>query len=358
MSDDDILFEQKGALGAITLNRPRALNALTLPKVERMDRALRAWATDKTVGVVTVEGSGGRAFCAGGDVRALAEVGKNGASAFLDAFFGQEYRLNRLIKTYPKPYVALLGGITMGGGVGISIHGRFPVATEATLIAMPETGIGMFPDVGGTYFLPRCPGATGVYLALTGARIGAADAVALGLCTHHIPLSALEAVKEALAALDADAGADGVKAVLDGFHRDPGEAPLAPRRAAIARCFGQPTLEDILAALASEAAIGDRAWAEETRAGLLAKSPFATRVTFEQLRRGATLDFDGCMALEYRMAPRIARHPDFIEGVRALLVDKDNQPRWSAKALAEVEDAAVGALFAPRADGDLEFRDP
>ena len=338
--DHEIHFQRQGGLGHVLLDRPRALNALTLAQVRLMHPMLDDWAADPTVALVLVEGAGGRAFCAGGDIRALAEACRRGDVAQAAAFYREEYRLNRRIKTFPKPYVSILDGIVMGGGVGISAHGSHRVATERTLFAMPETGIGFFPDVGGSFLLSRCPGGSGMYLALSGARLGAADCLALGLVTHHVPSERIPALKEALAAEgDADA-------VLARFHVDPGPAPLAARRPLIDRCFAQPTVAAVLAALDAES----DPWAAETAAVIRAKSPTALLVTFEQMRRGATLDFDACLRMEYRLAWRVAPAHDFLEGVRAVIVDKDNAPAWGPP-----DDSLLAAFDTPAPDGDLTF---
>ncbi|MGC2854240.1 enoyl-CoA hydratase/isomerase family protein [Novispirillum sp. DQ9] len=354
--DQEIVISVADGVGRILLNRPKALNALTLDKIRVMDKALRAWAVDDAVHCVIIEGAGEKAFCAGGDIRKLYEAGKSGDSAFLAAFFGEEYRLNRLIKTYPKPYVALMDGITMGGGVGVSVHGSHRVCSERTLFAMPETGIGMLPDVGGTYFLPRLPGAVGMYLALTGARMKAADCLYTGVATHFVPT---ERHKELIAALceaerdarTADDMQTAVTCVLDMFYEEPGAASLALQRDVINRCFSGASVEEIFANLEKEG--GE--WAEKTLETLRSKSPTALRVAFRQMQVGAQLDFDRCMQIEYRLSQRLAATHDFREGVRAVIVDKDNAPRWDPARLEDVDPAAVDALFGPLPDGDLSF---
>ena len=329
MSEPTVLFETRGAIGRITLNRPKALNALTLEQIRQIEPALRRWATDPAIAAVVIDGAGDRAFCAGGDIRALYDASVAGDEAFLVDFYQEEYTLNRLIKTYPKPYVALLDGITMGGGVGLSVHGRYRVATERITFAMPETGIGFFPDVGGTYFLPRCPGAVGTYLGLTGARLKAADTLYAGIATHYTPAEKLDGLLAALADIPAGGDADGaVAAVLARFHQDPGPAPLAARREAIDRLFAGTTVTAIKAALAADA----DPWAAETLATLNTKSPTAVAATLEQLRRGKTLDFDDAMRLELTLGVHMALAPDFREGVRSVIVDKDNAPKWQPEA--------------------------
>lgn len=336
----EIHFERIGALGRIVLDRPKALNALTLDQVHAMHPRLAAWAGDPGVAAVVIEGAGDKAFCAGGDIRALYEACKAGDMAYVAAFYRDEYRLNRRIKTFPKPYVALLDGIVMGGGVGVSVHGRYRVATERTLFAMPETGIGFFPDVGGAFFLPRCPGRTGMYLGLTGARLKAADALHVGVATHYVPSDRLDDLRTALAQ-----GGD-VAAILDRFHVDPGAAPLADRRAVIDDCFGRGSVAAILEALDAH----PDPWARDTARTIRAKSPTATLVAFEQIRRGGGLDFDACMRMEFRLSQAVAPAHDFIEGIRAVIVDKDNQPAWQP-----ADTGLLGAFDAVPAGGDLSF---
>jgi len=351
MALEDIQFERQGAVGLVTLNRPKALNALTLPMIRAYDPQLIEWATDPQVGAVVMQGAGDRAFCAGGDIRAIYDAGRGSDAAIHRDFFREEYILNRRIHRLAKPHVALLDGITMGGGVGLSVHGSHRVATERTLFAMPETGIGLFPDVGGSYFLPRCPGEIGMYLALTGHRLKAADMVYAGIATHHVPSARLAELKAALASCDPAAGRAGVDAALAAVAADPGEPALAQRRATIDRCFAQPAVEGIIEALAGE----PTEWAEATRATLLKMSPTSLKVTYRQIRLGGTLDFEACMIMEYRMIQRFMQGHDFFEGVRAALVDKDQKPRWQPASLAEVGAADVDAYFAPLGVRDLVF---
>ncbi|MBP5855754.1 enoyl-CoA hydratase/isomerase family protein [Marivibrio halodurans] len=352
MSDEDeILFDRAGDLGVVTLNRPKALNALNLSMIEKMNPVLADWREDDSVAAVLIKGEGGKAFCAGGDVRAVWEAGRTGGD-LTSRFFWEEYSLNRKIHMFPKPYIALLDGVTMGGGVGLSIHGSHRVATERLMFAMPETGIGLFPDVGGSWFLNKCPGETGLYLALTGARIGAADAAALGLATHVVGSDDLPALEAALAgaSLKGDAAA-AIGAVLADFNRHAGEPVLAPNRAIIDRCFAHDRLEDIFDALAADGS----AFAAETLAVLEKKSPTSMKVTLAQLRRGRELGFDACMTMEYRLSQACMRPgSDFYEGIRAVLVDKDHAPNWSASGPEEVDDETVQGYFAPVAP-DLRF---
>ncbi|MBM3541032.1 MAG: enoyl-CoA hydratase/isomerase family protein [Alphaproteobacteria bacterium] len=344
MAADDLLLEVSGGLARVTLNRPQALNALTLEMAKALDSALVRWEADDAVRAVVVRGAGERAFSAGGDIRALYESGTTKANTLTRDFYWREYRLNRRIKRFPKPYVALMDGVAMGGGVGVSVHGSHRVATERTLFAMPETGIGLFPDVGGSHFLPRCPGKIGLYLALTGTRIGAADCLYAGITTHHVPSAGLGALVDSMAQ-----GA--VDAALAAFHEDPGPASLAANRAAIDRCFGQGSVEAIAAALESEG--GE--WAAKARAAMAEKSPFLQKVAFAQLSRGASLSFEDAMVMEFRLVQRAMAFHEFYEGVRAAVIDKDRTPKWRPATLAEVDAADVEAWFAPLPDGDLVF---
>lgn len=346
---DEILFESRAGIGHVTLNRPQAMNALTLGMIRAFDPQLCAWATDDAVQAVLIEGAGDRAFCAGGDIRALYDGGRTPGSSLCRDFYREEYILNRRIKRFSKPYVALLDGIVMGGGVGLSVHGSHRVASDRTLFAMPETGIGLFPDVGGTYFLPRCPGEVGMYLALTGARLKAADLMYTGIATHFIADAHLDAARAALATCAG--GAAAIEAVLTRFAGDPGPPPLAAHRAAIDRCFAAGSVVEIMAALEAEGS----EWAAATAKMMATKSPLSQKVTYRQIRDGAGLDFDAAMVLEYRLACRFMEDHDFFEGVRAIIIDKDNAPHWRPPSLADVNEAAVDAYFAPLGQEDLSF---
>lgn len=347
---EEVLCTVRGAIGHILLNRPKALNALTLGMVDVISPALDAWAADPAIKAVVIRGAGDRAFCAGGDVRAVWDAGRarqqgQGDGSLTRAFFGGEYRLNRKIKRFPKPYIALMDGITMGGGVGLSVHGSHRVVTEKTLLAMPETGIGLFPDVGGTWFLPRLPGRLGLYLGLTGARVTAADLLYAGIATHSAASASLDEIEAALA------NADDVEQVLASHAVPMGEPALAGHRAMIDECFDAPDMEGILAALLSQGS----GWADKVAETILSMSPTSLKVTFEQLRRGAELDFDDCMRLEYRMTQAVMDGHDFYEGIRAVLVDKDKSPKWRPARLVDVKPADVAAYFAVPPGGDLEF---
>ncbi|MCB5176859.1 enoyl-CoA hydratase/isomerase family protein [Microvirga lenta] len=344
----EAICERHGEAGVITLNRPKALNALTLSMVREMRRALDAWAADPAVSRIVVEGAGEKAFCAGGDIRRLTELGRAGQKAEGLAFWREEYQLNALIKRYPKPYISLVDGIVMGGGVGVSLHGSHRVAGERYLFAMPEVGIGFFPDVGGTYALPRLPGQTGMYLALTGERVKRADAKMLGLATHAIDSKDFGALRQALV------DGEPVENALMRVSVDPGAAPLADQRAVIDACFSAGSVSAILQRL-DEAAEKGSDFAARTAAGMRTKSPTSMCIAFEQVRRGAEMDFEEAMRTEFRIVSRIFDGHDFYEGVRAVLVDKDNQPRWQPASLEEVDPAAIDRHFASLGERDLEI---
>ena len=343
--DPDIVFTRTGSLGKVLLNRPKALNALTLEMCHALEAQLRAWGADDRIAAVTVRGAGDRAFCAGGDIRRLSQAAQAGDD-YPYRFWADEYRLNALIKHYPKPYVALVDGIAMGGGVGLSVHGSHRVATERALFAMPETGIGFFPDVGGSYFLSRAPGRIGFYLGLTGARLTSADMLYAGIATHGVPRARLETLEQALSA------AGDVDSVLARFAGHPGSASLEDHRAEIDFLFAGANLRDIIGKLdASESA-----FARRTRDMMAEKSPTSLAIAFRQIGEGRRLDFDGCMRLEWRIASRVPKLlPDFHEGVRAVIVDKDNKPRWSPARLEDVDPSRIDAFFAPVDGGELQL---
>ncbi|HEX3652756.1 MAG TPA: enoyl-CoA hydratase/isomerase family protein [Rhizomicrobium sp.] len=339
---DEVLFERRGAVGLITLNRPKALNALTHAMCIAMKAQLDGWAGDERMKTIVIRGTGERAFCAGGDIRALYEAGKRDPSSALD-FYRDEYRLNATIKHYPKPYVALLHGIVMGGGVGVSVHGSHRVADQSVVFAMPETGIGMFPDVGGSYFLPRLPGEIGMYVALTGERLKAADPLYAGVTTHLVPSHQTETL---LSALEEGTNPD---LVLQSFAESPGETPLADLRESIDRIFSEGSADGILIALDGN----ESEWGKTVAATIRKKSPISSKVTFRQLRQGRHLSFDDCMRMEFRMVSHVMRGHDFYEGVRAAIIDKDGAPRWRPNTLAEASDAAVDEYFRSLAGNEL-----
>lgn len=344
----EVICEKRGQVGLVTLNRPRALNALTLTMVREMRRALDAWADDASVTRVVVRGAGEKAFCAGGDIRRLTEMLKADERDEALAFWREEYQLNIRIKRYPKPYISLIDGIVMGGGVGISLHGSHRVAGDRYLFAMPEVGIGFFPDVGATYALPRLPGETGMYLALTGDRVKRADAMVLGLATHSATSEGMDQLVQ-----DLISGAP-VEAALAKAASDLGPAPLAAHRDTIDICFSAGSLGEVFQRLDEAAASGSE-FAAKTVAGMRAKSPTSMAIAFEQLRRGAAMDFEEAMRTEFRIVSRIGDGQDFYEGVRAVLIDKDNQPRWQPATLKDVRQEAIERHFASLGENDLEI---
>jgi len=352
--DDEILLERDRGLATITINRPQALNALTLANYRRIDPALRAWAADPSVHAIIVRGAGDRAFCAGGDVRAVYEAGRGigGDPSLTAVFFREEYELIRRIHHFPKPYIAIIDGITMGGGAGISVNGAYRIATERTQFAMPETGIGLFPDVGATRFLNRCPGHVGRFLGLTGARLNAADALYCGFATHFVERDRIEALFDELAGDHIAA-----EACLGGFAAAPDPSPLAALQPAIDRCFAGNTVEAILDALAAKAAAGEAhvEWAAETRADLLTKSPTSLKITLRQLTIGRDYDLDAALALEYRLTQHVMAGHDFYEGIRAMLIDRDRNPKWRPATFAEVSESIVDGYFTPIGDRELRF---
>ena len=345
MSADDILFDHRGGLGLITLNRPKALNAISLDMVRRMATQLDAWATDDGVKAVLVQGAGGKAFAAGGDIQRLYDAMGDPADDYPVPFFAEEYRLNRQIKRFPKPYIALYNGIVMGGGVGVSVHGSHRIATDKTMFAMPETGIGFFPDVGGTYFLPRLKGGLGAYMALTGGRLDGGDCVAEGLADVYLPVERTEAL------IDALANAADVDVAIAAVAEPPPAGKLAYERTAVAVLFEQPTLMGVLENLAAS----DGEFAEKQIAAVRSKSPLAVRVAWEQLQRGARLDFEACLKLEYRIALAACETGEFREGVRALIVDKDNAPEWMHARIEDVPQDIVDKHFVAPDVGDMTF---
>lgn len=354
MIEPEVFVRIEGAAGRLTLNRPRALNALTADMCEAICEALLAWRTDHRVELVLIDGAGERAFCAGGDVRKVAESGA-GDGVEAARFFRSEYRMNELLFRYTKPVVAIMDGITMGGGVGISMPARWRIATERTLWAMPEGDIGLFPDVGGGWSLSRLPGRTGVWLALTGARLGPSDCCALGIATHFAPSERVEALKQSLLSAHPGEGRDldlglrrdeRMEKVILGFASDPSPAPLAEHRADIDRLFAFDSVEQILAALQADGSD----WALDQLHGLQRKCPTTLKVALRLLREGAArASVAEEMAVEYRLAIRMTRRHDFIDGVRAVLVDKDNAPRWDPATLEGVTSSNLDELFAPLA---------
>ncbi len=348
----DILTAASNGLARITLNRPAALHALNTHMCANMIQALLMWREDENVRAVLLDHAPGtRGFCAGGDIRMIAESGAgNGEEA--RRFFHTEYQLNHLLFHYPKPVVALIDGVTMGGGVGISMPARFHIATENTTYAMPETGIGLFPDVGGGWYLPRKPGQIGMWLALTGARLKAADCLIAGVATHYMPTEILEAARAQIAgAAQTHDAARALESGLEALSESAGRPKeLTPENIErINRIFALDSVEAIFAALEADGSD----WAAAQLATLKTKSPQAMKVSFRQMREGAAMQsFEEEMRSEYRLATRVASRHDFQEGVRALIVDKDNKPVWNPATLEGVTDAVLDALFAPLPAGE------
>jgi enoyl-CoA hydratase len=348
MTDPEILFERRGVAGFVTLNRPKALNAVTLGMVRALTGQLEQWAADPAVTRVIVTAAGERAFCAGGDIRALYELGCARAYRDMLPFWREEYTLNAMIKRYPKPYVALIDGIVMGGGVGLTVHGSHRVAGDRFSFAMPEVGIGFFPDVGGTWFLPRLPGELGAYCALTGERLNAADGINSSIATHGVLSSRFAELQDSLC------NAVPVDAVLAAFSEPRSAGPVTSHAVAIDRLFAGEHVEDILAALdreaRSESAVAD--FAGKTAEIIRAKSPTSLKLALAQIRTGKSLAFEACMQTEFRIVSRIIHGRDFYEGVRAVIVDKDNAPRWQPSTLQEVTQAEIERHFAPLGAGE------
>jgi len=331
--EESVIARRDGRAGRILLNRPKALNALDLEMIRSLTHVLTDWHDDPHVHVVVIEGAGDRAFCAGGDIRALRDNKLNGNRPAVDAFFTEEYALNRMIATYPKPYVALIDGICMGGGIGVSVHAPYRVATEHAMFAMPETAIGFFPDIGATFFLPRLPGRIGVYLGLTGARMQGADAVHAGLATQFTPRAQLAALSAALAQDGAGALAE-YAAPLPAFS-------LAEQRAALDHCFAADTVPTIVQRLEADGSD----WAKRAIEMLRGVSPSALCFTLKALQRGADLTLPHALDAEFALTHTTMRYPDFAEGVRAMVVDKDRQPHWQPARIEDVDPAAIAALF-------------
>jgi len=331
-----VVSGRQGRIGRVTLNRPQALNALDPSMLDALAATLDAWRTDPGVHAVVTEGAGGRAFCAGGDVRTLRDASLHGLHAGIESFFVREYALNLAIATYPKPCIALVDGICMGGGIGISVHGAYRAASEAAMFAMPETAIGLFPDIGASYILPRLRGAVGMWMALTGARLGGADAVWAGLATHFVPRARMATLADELAE-------HGVAALAAAAEPPPAELPALIE--VIDRCFGASSVAEILRRLEAEDTAKNGGWAREQVAALRRLAPSSTLWTFELLRRGAERTLPECLDAEFALMLHATRRPDFLEGVRAMVVDKDRSPRWSPARIEDVDPSDLAALF-------------
>lgn len=347
---DEILFERRGGLAIATLNRPKALNALTLDMFRAFEPQLKAWARDPEVRAVVLRGEGERAFCSGGDVRAIYEArGRPSVPGdYKFDLFREEYRFIRELHRFAKPRIALARGITMGGGAGLAVNGPYRVATESTVFAMPEIFIGSVPDVGATRFFNLCPGRIGLYLALTGGRVGTADAMYCGFATHYVPQERLLQLTDALA----DAGPrNGVDEVLARFAKSPVGATLPALRPAIDRCFEKKTVEEIVLALRQE----DGQWAKEALAAMGRASPLSLKLTHRLLRLGKGIEIEEAMQLEFRVIQHLLEGDDFFEGVRSVLVDKDKKPRWRFSSLEAISEAELDRHFESLGERELRF---
>ena len=340
MTASKLLCAVEDGVAVATLNRPKVLNVIDLALIDALYRNLRVWENDVAVRAVVVRGAGERAFCAGGDVRAVWE--NRGNDSFMDPVYRHEYILDDYIQRYPKPYIALMSGIVMGGGCGISVHGRYRVVTETTVLAMPECRIGLFPDIAGSYFLARCPNHFGMYMGLTGLRIGGADAIRLGLADYLVSANCLEALIAALRRQDV---ADAIAPML---------APLPPTalppRAIVSAIFGRASVSGIMEGLRQEPA----AWAREALEAMEMACPFSLELTFRTITEARRKTMRECLITDFRIAQRIMKMGDYFEGVRALIVDKDNMPRWNPARLSEVKQEDIDACFTPL-ENELAF---
>ena len=343
-STSEVLLRREGRAGRITLNRPQALNALTLGMVREIWAAMLAWKDDPEVELVLLDGAGDRGLCAGGDVRWLYETRSNG-SADARAFWSEEYRLNALIARYPKPYVALMDGIVMGGGIGLSAHGRHRIVTERSQLAMPETSIALIPDVGGTWLLARAPAETGVYLGLTGERMRGAGTIFAGFADVFVAAERLPALKDALS----KAAASEVDGIIGDHAGQPPASELAQGSERIQHAFRFDTVEEIRAELERM----DSDWGRKRLAELDAKSPLSLKLTLAAVRNARKLgSLEAALNVEYRLCVRLFEHGEFIEGVRALIVDKDRKPKWRLPRLEDVSAELVADWMAPLREGE------
>ena len=342
----DVVARREGTLGHLTLNRPAAYNALTLDMVRMIDAALDTWENDSQVALLLLDGAGERAFCAGGDIRALYEASRAGQRAPLSDFFRQEYRLNARIARYPKPIVAVMHGVTMGGGIGLGAHASHRVVTERSVLAMPEVKIGFAPDVGGTYLLSRAPGEVGLHMALTGGRLGPADALFCGLADVHVPTDRLHDLRIALARCRTG---DDAWTCLSRLGTDPASGGLEAARRWIDRCYAFDGVEAILDALSAAPEPGAKAAAAE----IAGNAPTSLKVTLQALRDARGMDLEDCLDREFRISLSITAQPDFVEGVRAAVVDKDRSPRWQPARLSDVRRRDVLRHFDPVGGDEL-----
>lgn len=345
--DTDINVNVIGKAGVLTLTRAQALNAINVPMIRTLLKTLKEWETDPAVEFVIIQSNSQKAFCAGGDIRAVYAARLQDDFQFCDEIFREEYQLNYLISHYPKPYIALIDGICMGGGMGISIHGSHRIVTENAVMAMPETGIGYFPDIGASYFLNRCPGEIGTFMGVIGEKIKAADALYTTLATHYVSSSMLSKLKQQL--LGARSAAEALEIIENAKEALP-ESELAQHQALIDRCFAGKTIEEIIHNLESAGNMHASNWLRT----LDKRSPTSLRVSLELLRRNRLKSLKECLTVEFRLSQKFSRNYDFFEGVRALLVDKDNTPNWQPRHLSQVTFEMVEAYFMPL--GTLELQ--
>jgi enoyl-CoA hydratase len=347
----DIVFEKAGRCGIVTLNRQKALNALTYDMLAGLVPQYRAWSDDIDIYCIAMRSADPRGFCAGGDLRAIYDWHKQGKVGTTLGHYGVEYRHNWALEKLKKPHVSLIDGVVMGSGVGITFYGTHRVVGENTRFAMPEVGVGYFPDVGASYFLPRMPGETGMYLALTGRAVGQADAFYLGFATHCIKAGKFDSILTELCQ------AEPVDELLYRHHENPGDSELAKLRPVIDRIFAAGSVEEIVEGLRAER--GEMAqWAKATADEIAGNSPVSLKVAFRQVREGAHLELDQALGLEYRIARRFMEGDQLYEGIRAALIDKDRKPKWSPASLQDVTPEMVDRYFAPLEDGELELTDP
>ncbi|XP_064925936.1 3-hydroxyisobutyryl-CoA hydrolase, mitochondrial isoform X1 [Columba livia] len=353
-STTEVLLEKRGGAGIITLNRPKALNALNFSMIQQMYSQIKTWEKDPETFLIIIKGPEGKAFCAGGDIRAIADAGKTGSRLIQD-FFRAEYSLNNAIGTCKKPYVALINGITMGGGVGVSVHGHFRVATEKTVFAMPETAIGLFPDVGGGYFLPRLSGKMGYFLALTGFRLKGRDVLKAGIATHFVDSEKLPALEKDLIALKSPS-TENIADLLNSYHvkskvDQEKEFVLDEHMEKINSIFSANSVEEIVQKLKQDGS----PFAAKQLETLNKMSPTSLKITLRQLREGASMSLQEVLRMEYRLSQACLKGHDFYEGVRAVLIDKDQSPKWRPAALEEVSDEFVDNCFKPLGSNDLKL---
>jgi enoyl-CoA hydratase/carnithine racemase len=334
----EILSDIEGYAGVITLNRPKALNALSLPMIQEMTRLLIDWKDNPQIRMIIVKSNTDKAFCAGGDVRSVYDARHKGDRSFMAALFQEEYILNLMIHKYPKPYISLIDGLAMGGGLGISVHGAYRIVTERTLIAMPETAIGFFPDVGASYFLNRCPGEIGPYMGLLGARLTGSDALYAGLATHWIASADIVALYQSLTLCSSAADVNETLQNTAGGQED---CFLQTHRDLIDRCFSYPTIEGIVEALFQDPLT--RPWAQD----ILKKSPTSLKLTLALLRRTKGWPLKDVLVLDFQISQACVENHDFFEGIRAVLVDKDQNPRWDPANLADVTPEMIQKYMEP-----------